>query len=70
MFITRNYPIILSLAFCLLYKPIAAQGFLRTESTKIVNDQGEIILRGVGLGGWMLQEGYMLQTESFANTQH
>lgn len=37
------------------------QGFLKTAGTKIVNDKGEnILLRGMGLGGWMLQEGYML----------
>ena len=37
--------------------------YLKTEGTKIVNSDGEeIILRGVGLGGWMLQEGYMLRT--------
>ncbi len=28
------------------------------------------ILRGMGLGGWMLQEGYMLQTEGFAGPQY
>ncbi|NWM39872.1 glycosyl hydrolase family 5, partial [Escherichia coli] len=30
--------------------------------TRIVNEEGEpVILRGMGLGGWVLQEGYMLQ---------
>ncbi|MBX0292956.1 carbohydrate-binding protein [Hymenobacter sp. HSC-4F20] len=44
---------------------------LRADGRRIVNDQGqEVILRGMGLGGWMLQEGYMLQTESFANPQY
>lgn len=38
-----------------------AQGFLRQEGQKIVNEAGEnVLLRGIGLGGWMLQEGYML----------
>ncbi|WP_242691517.1 cellulase family glycosylhydrolase [Desertivirga arenae] len=38
-----------------------AQGFLRAEGKQIVNEKGEnILLRGMGLGGWMLQEGYML----------
>ncbi|HYE54728.1 MAG TPA: cellulase family glycosylhydrolase [Chitinophagaceae bacterium] len=41
-----------------------AQGFLKTSGTKIVNEKGEnIILRGMGLGGWMLQEGYMLRLQ-------
>jgi len=48
-----------------------SQEFLHTENKKIVNGQGEeIFLRGIGLGGWMLQEGYMLETSSFANAQY
>jgi endoglucanase len=39
-----------------------AQGFLKVSGKQIVNENGQhIIFRGVGLGGWMLQEGYMLQ---------
>lgn len=39
-----------------------AQGFLRAEGQRIVNAAGEnVLLRGMGLGGWMLQEGYMLR---------
>jgi len=39
-----------------------AQGFLHAEGQKIVNEKGEnVLLRGIGLGGWMLQEGYMLK---------
>jgi len=38
-----------------------AQGFLKADGKRIVNVQGgNVLLRGVGLGGWMLQEGYML----------
>ena len=48
-----------------------SQGFLKTNGKAIVNEGGDtIILRGMGLGGWMLQEGYMLQTSSFANAQY
>ncbi|KQS92900.1 cellulase family glycosylhydrolase [Chryseobacterium sp. Leaf394] len=44
---------------------------LKTENQKIVNDKGENIqLRGLGLGGWMLQEGYMLKTADFAGPQY
>ena len=36
-------------------------GFLRAIDSRVVDGQGkEVILRGMGLGGWMLQEGYML----------
>ena len=38
-----------------------AQGFLKARGQQIVNESGQnILLRGIGLGGWMLQEGYML----------
>jgi endoglucanase len=38
------------------------QGFLKAQGRLIVNEKGEkVILRGIGLGGWMLQEGYMLK---------
>ncbi|WP_292009203.1 cellulase family glycosylhydrolase [Chryseobacterium sp.] len=44
---------------------------LKTDGKKIVNDKGENIqLRGLGLGGWMLQEGYMLKTADFAGPQY
>jgi endoglucanase len=42
--------------------PSHADGFLRADGKRIVDERGdEILLRGMGLGGWMLQEGYMLQ---------
>lgn len=34
-------------------------GFLRAAGRKIVNDRGEVILSGWGLGNWMVPEGYM-----------
>ena len=41
---------------------VAIQGFLRAEGQKIVDADGKnVILRGIGLGGHMLQEGYMLK---------
>jgi endoglucanase len=39
-----------------------SQGFLKAQGTKIVNGKGQnVLLRGIGLGGWMLQEGYMMR---------
>ncbi|HEY0039820.1 MAG TPA: cellulase family glycosylhydrolase [Flavisolibacter sp.] len=38
------------------------QGYLKADGKRIVDERGEnILLRGIGLGGWMLQEGYMLR---------
>jgi len=49
---------------------LLAQGFLHRQDKIIVNGSGqEFLLKGIGLGGWLLQEGYMLQTSSFANAQ-
>src|SRR6476620_12617848 len=47
-----------------------AQGFLRVDGKLIVNEKGEkVILRGMGLGGWMLQEGYMFRVSNLGQ-QH
>lgn len=44
-------------------------GYLRANGTQITNDAGgEFIIRGMGPGGWMLQEGYMFGTP--VGTQH
>lgn len=51
-----------ALALVAASPPAAADGFLHAEGTRIVDGEGRtVILRGMGLGGWMLQEGYMLQ---------
>lgn len=48
-----------------------SQSFLKTQGKNIVDENDNpIILRGMGLGGWMVQEGYMLQTAEFAGPQH
>jgi len=50
----------------LAWNPAHAGGFLRAEGTRIVDGNGEpVLLRGMGLGGWMLQEGYMLELPQF-----
>ena len=52
------------------YGSVLAQ-MLKAQDRKIVDDAGEnILLRGMGLGGWALMEGYMMQTGDVANTQH
>lgn len=55
----------------LLLSQFGTSQLLKTQGQKIVNDKGENIqLRGLGLGGWMLQEGYMLKTADFAGPQY
>ncbi len=66
---TRIPYILLFLA--LFIQPAVSQNYLKTNGKAIVNEAGDtIILRAMGLGGWMLQEGYMLQTAGFASAQY
>ena len=39
------------------------QGFLYCRNRQMVLDETRILLRGFGLGGWLLPEGYMWQME-------
>jgi aryl-phospho-beta-D-glucosidase BglC (GH1 family) len=50
--------------------PALADGYLRAKDARIVDDSGRpVILRGMGLGGWMLQEGYMLKLGALGKGQ-
>lgn len=61
---------IFTLFFLLISVSIYSQGFLHADGKRIVNaNRQEIILRGMGLGGWMLQEPYMLQVNGIASNQ-
>ncbi len=62
----KRRPLSLTGFFCLFFIlfviPRANAQLLKTDGKRIINDKGEnILLRGFGLGGWMLQEGYMLK---------
>ncbi len=59
----------LVVCFLCAFDVALAQGFLHSSGSKIIDPNGqEILLRGIGLGGWLVPEGYMLHTESFANS--
>lgn len=62
---------ILVLLVAIAYNPdLSGQEFLKASGKVIVNESGDtVIIRAMGLGGWMLQEGYMLQTAEFASAQ-
>jgi endoglucanase len=54
--------LLICLLISCLFSESRGQGFLKAQGRLIVNEKGEkVILRGIGLGGWMLQEGYMLK---------
>ena len=51
------------LIFCslFLYGIVLGQGFVHVEDGQIVDGNGDpLLLRGFGLGGWLVPEGYML----------
>jgi endoglucanase len=59
------------LCFAALSLNSFSQGFLHRDGQNIVEGNGKnIVLRGLGLGGWMVQEGYMIQTGAFAGPQY
>ncbi|HMJ68317.1 MAG TPA: cellulase family glycosylhydrolase [Cyclobacteriaceae bacterium] len=50
---------------------VSGQGYLRVDGKRIVDEKGNnVLLRGMGLGGWMLQEGYMLGVEKIGQQQN
>ncbi len=60
------------LVFLIALIPLSSGAqFLHRQGKLIVDGDGnEFVVRSMGLGGWMLQEGYMLGTGDFAGTQH
>jgi len=47
---------------------IFSQGFLHVENGEIVDGSGNpVLLRGLGLGGWLVPEGYMLNIPGFGS---
>jgi len=60
----------LSLYLIIAGNIVDCQGFLRADGKRIINEKGEnVLLRGIGLGGWMLQEPYMFQLSDVALNQ-
>ncbi|HEU5051786.1 MAG TPA: cellulase family glycosylhydrolase [Hanamia sp.] len=57
----KKLRVLLVFSFALMFlQNTNGQGYLRVKGTKIENDSNkDFILRGMGFGGWMLQEGYM-----------
>jgi aryl-phospho-beta-D-glucosidase BglC (GH1 family) len=61
----RFFKLTLLLSFFLV---TAAQSFLKTQGRDIVDASGQkILLRGFGLGGWLVPEGYQLHIPDFGS---
>jgi len=51
---------VLCVICCCMMREAGAQSFLHAEGEYMVNEEGQqVLLQGVGLGNWMLPEGYM-----------
>src|SRR6266700_391931 len=62
--INMKKPVCAVFLFISIITVTSAQGFLKASGKEIVNEKGKnVLLRGIGLGGWMLQEGYMLKLQ-------
>lgn len=62
--------LIITIILLCLANTISGQGFLKADGKAIVNKKGgNVLLKGIGLGGWMLQEPYMLQLSKVAGNQ-
>lgn len=60
----------LFISICGFNTSYAQDGFVRASGKQIVDPEGNnLILRGIGTGNWLLQEGYMMQTTDVALTQ-
>ncbi len=67
----RNILLLIVVAAMMISCSPASPGFLKTDGRQIVDGEGEfVLLRGIGLGGWMLQEPYMLKLSGVAPAQY
>jgi len=61
----RSFPLLLStllLGASITHAQIQNASLLRADGTRIVNAQNQpVLLQGMNLGGWLLQEGYMMK---------
>jgi endoglucanase len=65
----QSMRLLLTLILFLFSLSVSAQG-LKASGKLLLDDKGnEVLLRGMGLGGWMLQEPYMMEMTGFAGTQ-
>jgi endoglucanase len=68
----KNYNFLLTAVLLLMFTVsiCSGQDFLKVKGKEIIDGKGQkVLLRGIGLGGWMLQEPYMLKLSDVAGTQ-
>jgi len=59
------------LFFLFIQISVFAQGYLHRSGTTIVDGTNkEVLLHGIGIGGWLVQEGYMFGNSGTSYSQH
>ena len=60
--------LVLLTCFIFFFSVTNGQSFLKTKGKDIITSSGEpIILRGIGLGGWLVPEGYQLHIPGYGS---
>ncbi len=55
--------------FALQTVRLPSEGYFRVDGTEILNGDGQpVVMKGIGLGGWLLPEGYMLHISTPGTT--
>ncbi len=67
--INQTAKIMLALLLILISAAASAQGLKASGKKMTDQDNHEVLLRGMGLGGWMLQEPYMMEMSGMASAQ-
>ncbi len=55
----KNIALIILMTFFLMSYSYS-QGFLRRQNTDIINNNGPLLLKGLNLGNWIVEEGYIM----------
>lgn len=62
----KNLKLLCLLSLALISAQLYSQGYLHASGKQIVDGNGQnVILKSVNLGGWMVQEGYLLEMPAF-----
>ncbi len=66
-----RWPILAHLIFLLLFINTATPAFFKVQGKQIVDSTGTpVLFRGIGLGGWLVPEGYMLHIPGYGSPSY
>jgi len=66
-----KWPILAHLIFLLFFINTGASAFFKVQGKQIVDSTGApVLFRGIGLGGWLVPEGYMLHIPGYGSPSY